>query len=144
MLISQYESHSYAQKWQIHTLCLELPDWNPLMILIISPGHLAECFLRMLLTVLATVFEKSIQIHTANIKGGLAISAKVILLKFIQLLTLPIIPLRRTKPNWWIDQSACNTPSQCWSSKRLMEVEELFALIWLCHACVFCSLVMLL
>lgn len=141
--------------WRMSTILLLKNDWYIYFLLPEAArkkylnyfNNLTRAFGRLLQTVSATFLErKSIRILTTNIKEGLAISAKVILLKYIQLLTMPLIPLRPTKPNWWIDQSACNSLS--WYSNylnliKLLDVEELFALICLCHAWVFCSLVML-
>ncbi len=53
--------------------------------------------LRELDTVLATISTNFIQILTTNIKGGLTVAAKALLLKFIQLLTMLLIPLRLAK-----------------------------------------------
>lgn len=96
--------------------------------------------------------KKIIQILTTNIKRGLSVTAKSIPLKFIQLLTMPLILSRLTKPNWWIDQSACktyfNVLGLVWVDNylklvKLWVVDELFALICLPHAPCFLLLVML-
>lgn len=124
-----------------------------LMIWINSLMALVYSLLRALHTVLATIFgKKIIQILTTNIKRGLSVTAKSIPLKFIQLLTMPLILSRLTKPNWWIDQSACNTYFNVlgliWVDNylklvKLWVVDELFALICLPHAPCFLLLVML-
>lgn len=93
---------------------------------------------------MAAVLKNFVQILTTNIKGGLTVVAKAIRLKFIQWLTMPLIPLRLTKPNWWFDQSikylffTCSVAVDNYLKViKLQDVDELFALISLPCACVF-------
>lgn len=51
----------------------------------------------------------SIQILTTNIKGGLAVAAKTALLKRLQSLSMPLIPVRLPHPNWWFESPVRNT-----------------------------------
>lgn len=55
------------------------------------------------------IFEKFIQILGTDNQRGLTLTAEAIPLKFIQLLTIPLIPLRLSNLNWGIDQPACST-----------------------------------